>query len=67
MPAGTWELVCHPGYNDHALEQANTRLRSAREVERGALLAVVPQVIENNAEIVLIDFHDLRRGRSVVE
>ena len=26
MPEGTWELVCHPGYNDQALEHANTRL-----------------------------------------
>jgi predicted glycoside hydrolase/deacetylase ChbG (UPF0249 family) len=39
MPAGTWELVCHPGYNDHDLDAITTRLRAHREVERTALLA----------------------------
>ncbi len=38
MPAGTWELVCHPGYQDEALATVNTRLREAREIERVALL-----------------------------
>ena len=36
---GTWELVCHPGYHDPALDAAATRLRGEREVERQALLA----------------------------
>ncbi|MDE1154174.1 MAG: ChbG/HpnK family deacetylase [Acidobacteriaceae bacterium] len=39
MPAGTWELVCHPGYNDRDLDQVRTRLRASREIERQALLA----------------------------
>jgi predicted glycoside hydrolase/deacetylase ChbG (UPF0249 family) len=55
MPEGTWELVCHPGYNDAALQQANTRLLASREVERCALLAVIPG-------LALIDFHQLTRG-----
>ena len=38
MPPGTWELVCHPGYQDDALQGVNTRLRASREVEREALL-----------------------------
>jgi predicted glycoside hydrolase/deacetylase ChbG (UPF0249 family) len=38
MPSGTWELVCHPGYNDRDLDAITTRLRSTREVERSALL-----------------------------
>lgn len=33
LPAGTSELMCHPGYDDGALEQAQTRLRAARETE----------------------------------
>lgn len=41
LPEGTWELVCHPGYNDAALDQVTTRLRASREVEREALLAVL--------------------------
>ena len=31
MPGGTWELVCHPGYRDRALEQAHTRLVASRD------------------------------------
>jgi predicted glycoside hydrolase/deacetylase ChbG (UPF0249 family) len=38
MPPGTWELVCHPGYVDPALERAHTRLIATRETERTALL-----------------------------
>ena len=40
MPAGTWELVTHPGYNDDALAQVRTRLRASREVEYRALHAI---------------------------
>ena len=40
LPAGTWELVCHPGYVDDELRGVATRLRETREVERRALLAV---------------------------
>jgi len=38
-PEGTWELVCHPGYDDAELRAASTRLTSAREVERQALMS----------------------------
>lgn len=38
MPEGTWELVCHPGYNDEELASVNTRLREERNIERLALL-----------------------------
>jgi predicted glycoside hydrolase/deacetylase ChbG (UPF0249 family) len=60
MPAGTWELVCHPGYIDQALQQAHTRLRASRETERGALLAVIPEAVSNGSGLALIDFHQLR-------
>ena len=33
MPEGTWEFVCHPGYNDADLDQVQTRLRRSREQE----------------------------------
>jgi predicted glycoside hydrolase/deacetylase ChbG (UPF0249 family) len=59
MPEGTWELVCHPGYTDGALEQARTRLRASRETERSALLEVIPEVLKNDSEMTLIDFHQL--------
>ena len=41
LPDGTWELVCHPGYNDADLDAVTTRLRETREIERQALLAVL--------------------------
>jgi chitin disaccharide deacetylase len=43
MPEGTWELCCHPGYQDDSLKMVRTRLRQSRETEREALLKVLPQ------------------------
>ena len=40
LPAGTWELVTHPGYNDADLARVRTRLRASRDVERSALAAL---------------------------
>lgn len=40
LPAGTWELVSHPGYNDADLARVRTRLRASRDVERLALTAI---------------------------
>jgi predicted glycoside hydrolase/deacetylase ChbG (UPF0249 family) len=57
IPAGTWELVCHPGYCDRALEESRTHLLASRDVERTALLATVP---EAGKALELIDFHQLR-------
>jgi chitin disaccharide deacetylase len=59
MPGGTWELVCHPGYSDRALEQAHTRLLGSRDVERSALLEVIPEALRNDPGLALIDFHQL--------
>ena len=59
MPEGTWELVCHPGYQDTALEQVRTRLRASRETERAALLEVVPDMLRTDSKLALIDFHQL--------
>jgi chitin disaccharide deacetylase len=38
----TWELVCHPGYPDAALDQVRTRLRASRAQEHQALLELLP-------------------------
>jgi len=40
LPPGTWELVTHPGYNDADLERVRTRLRTSRDIERSALIAL---------------------------
>jgi len=59
IPEGTWELVCHPGYNDADLQRSNTRLREAREIELRVL--TMPAVRELLAErkIELISYRDL--------
>jgi hopanoid biosynthesis associated protein HpnK len=43
LPAGTWELVTHPGYHDADLARVRTRLRASRDVERVAL-TVIPEI-----------------------
>jgi predicted glycoside hydrolase/deacetylase ChbG (UPF0249 family) len=43
-PAQTWELVCHPGYPDAALDQVRTRLRASRAREHQALLELLPTI-----------------------
>jgi predicted glycoside hydrolase/deacetylase ChbG (UPF0249 family) len=40
LPAGTWELVTHPGYNDADLDKVRTRLRASRDTERTALSTI---------------------------
>jgi predicted glycoside hydrolase/deacetylase ChbG (UPF0249 family) len=40
--AATWELVCHPGYPDAALDKVRTRLRQSRAEEHAALLELLP-------------------------
>ena len=59
IPEGTWEFVCHPGYNDADLQQANTRLRQSREIELRVL--TMPEVRELllDCGIALISYHEL--------
>lgn len=47
IPDGTWELVCHPGYNDRDLDAITTRLRTHRETELHALLAAFAKSSSN--------------------
>ena len=59
MPQGTWELVCHPGYNDAALNAVATRLRASREIERDALLQEIPQAIRTVPGLKLIHYGEM--------
>jgi predicted glycoside hydrolase/deacetylase ChbG (UPF0249 family) len=60
MPAeGTFELVCHPGYNDSDLDRITTRLRTHRDIERNALLTEVPALALHPNAPQLINFGDL--------
>jgi predicted glycoside hydrolase/deacetylase ChbG (UPF0249 family) len=56
MPPGTWELVCHPGYVDGALRRAGTRLVTARETERLALLHALENPPEDLPRIDLMHY-----------
>jgi predicted glycoside hydrolase/deacetylase ChbG (UPF0249 family) len=47
IPEGTWELVCHPGYNDRDLDAVTTRLRAHRETEFHALLTTFAKSSSN--------------------
>ena len=62
MPDGDWELCCHPGYVDAALDGVKTRLRQSREIERKALLDVVPGA----AGFSLIHFGQLAMSEATV-
>ncbi len=56
---GTWELVCHPGRNDTSLDHITTRLRAHREVERDALLLILPQALSQPGAPSLIHYGEL--------
>lgn len=58
-PSGTFELVCHPGYNDHDLDRVTTRLRAHREIEMQALLAAIPAGLTQPNRLELIHYGSL--------
>lgn len=62
IPDGTWEFVCHPGYNDADLAAANTRLRESREAELRVLTLPAAREILARRAIQLISYRDLASG-----
>ena len=54
-----YELCCHPGYNDAALDAQRTRLRETRDLEREALLAVIPEMMQQPDAPELIHYGNL--------
>ena len=58
-PHGTYELCCHPGYNDRDLDRVTTRLRAHRDVERAALLSEVPRALRRIDAPLLIHYGNL--------
>jgi predicted glycoside hydrolase/deacetylase ChbG (UPF0249 family) len=59
IPEGTWEFVCHPGYNDSDLQSAKTRLRESREVELHVLTSPRTREILARHAVELISYRDL--------
>jgi hopanoid biosynthesis associated protein HpnK len=60
IPEGTWEFVCHPGYNDDDLKSANTRLRESREAELRLLTMPETRQLLLEQGIDLISYADIR-------
>jgi chitin disaccharide deacetylase len=61
IPDGTWEFVCHPGYNDAELAAAKTRLRESRELELRVLTMPKAREILAQTGVQLISYRDLRQ------
>ncbi|HEY5177839.1 MAG TPA: ChbG/HpnK family deacetylase [Terriglobales bacterium] len=59
IPEGTWEFVCHPGYNDADLDQVHTRLRESRMQELGLLTSPEAKDVLQRRGIELITYRDL--------
>jgi hopanoid biosynthesis associated protein HpnK len=59
IPEGTWEFVCHPGYNDDDLKSAKTRLRESRETELRVLTMPEVRQMLLHQGIELISYRDL--------
>ena len=59
MPEGTWEFVCHPGYNDADLRTAKTRLRESRETELRVLTLPAAREVLAEEGVELISYREL--------
>ncbi|HEX8926089.1 MAG TPA: ChbG/HpnK family deacetylase, partial [Terriglobales bacterium] len=59
MPDGAWELCCHPGYNDAALDAVRTKLRQSRVTELQALTSPAIGEILTRAGVGLQSFRHL--------
>jgi len=59
IPEGTWEFVCHPGYNDDDLKLAKTRLRASRETELRVLTMPEARDLLLQQGIELISYRNL--------
>lgn len=58
LPEGTWELVCHPGYNDADLHAARTRLLDSREEERRLLTSAELRRFLEEQKIRVISYRE---------
>ena len=59
VPEGTWELCCHPGYNDADLAQVRTRLRESRAREHEVLTSPAAREALARRGIQLISYWEL--------
>ncbi len=59
IPEGTWEFVCHPGYNDASLQAGKTRLRESRETELRVLTLPAAREVLAQQGVELTSYRDL--------
>jgi len=59
IPEGSWEFVCHPGYNDAELAGVHTRLRDSRVKELEVLTSEAAREALAQRGIELISYHEL--------
>ena len=59
IPDGTWEFVCHPGYNDADLDNVRTRLRGSRQQELSLLTSPEAKDLLRRRGVELISYHEL--------
>ena len=59
LPAGTTELMCHPGFMDETLKNSRTRLQDSRETEVAILTDPGIRNLVATQGIRLIDYRDI--------
>ena len=59
LPEGTWEFVCHPGYNDAELDQVRTRLRQSRKTELAVFTSPDASAALERRGVELISYREL--------
>jgi hopanoid biosynthesis associated protein HpnK len=59
LAEGTWELVCHPGYDDADLRAAHTRLMESRDQERRLLMSGELRTFLDEQKIRLTSYREL--------
>lgn len=64
LPEGTWELVCHPGYNDADLRAVRTRLLASRDEERRLLTSAELRQFLDEHGIQLIGYREFAESRA---
>jgi hopanoid biosynthesis associated protein HpnK len=63
LPQGTWELVCHPGYNDAELRSVRTRLLDSRDEERRLLVSPEFRRFLEEQQIRLLSYREFAPDR----
>jgi chitin disaccharide deacetylase len=64
LPDGTWELVCHPGYDDADLRKVHTRLLESRDLERRLLISKELREFLDHEKIRVMSYRELAKSQT---